>query len=262
MTVGEFPRRVAIVMPCLNSASHLIKVINAFLLQELQQKCLIIVDGKSTDESHAIIADFSEKNSEIIWVREADTGISNALNIAMSKIENNDIWGYLGADDILLPGALLNVQKHFQTIPSLNGVYFDSYSQPAGSGPLLRRCPELPFTLPSLISVGTIVGLQNIYLDGALVKRYGFNEAAKYSMDYELYLRLTHDGYIQFVHIPQPSTVNIAEGNISSRYAMHANLEALGFAKKTAGWDLVLIGRYTRHYAGTLLKWLFNLVKR
>jgi glycosyltransferase involved in cell wall biosynthesis len=241
-------RRVVLVMPCLNCSKHLRSSIEAFLAQDTENKKLIIMDGGSTDESHRIIADETRRSSTITWIRKTDTGISNALNIANSEINDSDIWGYLGADDILLPGTLRRVQQIFSFIPKLNGVYFDSYTLNPHKNLTLRRCPDLPLTFNSLILYGTIVGLQNIYIDGSLVKKYQFNEKSRFSMDYEFYLRLTRDGFVNWLHWPQPSSINIADGNISSVYGNDAYNEALCFAYKYAGLRLPLILRYLRHY--------------
>lgn len=251
MSRPELPRCV-VVMPCLNAAAKLPGAVDAFLSQSLVEKKLVIVDGKSTDGSHGIIADYAARHPEIVWLRQPDSGISNALNLAMAEVGEGDVWGYLGADDILLPGVLERVAGLFAGVEGLDGAYFDSYSHARGRSPVLRRCPEVSFSVAALLKHGTVVGLQNFYCRGALVRRFAFNEGARYSMDYELYLRLASEGFINFIHVPEPSTVNAADGNISTRYAEAANLEALGFARAIGGWTFVLLWRYCRHFLGAI----------
>jgi len=237
--------RISIILPNYNSDRHLRSCIEAFLSQDHPEKRLLIVDGKSTDLSHDIIGDFAEKYGEIEWIRKPDTGISNALNMGIDRLRDDEIFGFLGADDILLPGALAKTSEFMRDSPDAIGVYFDSYTQNAKGERKLRECPAAAMTMDALLRYRTIAGLQNIYLRADLAKRYGFNTDARYSMDYELYLRLARDGLGErFLHIARPSTINISDGNISTSFRRASKREALKFAYNIApfGWHKIRIG--------------------
>lgn len=253
-------RRVVMVMPSFNSAKHLATAINSFLIQKYPKKKLVIIDGKSTDNSHNILTQYSTLYPEVVWINEQDDGISSGLNIAMKYVDEADIWGYLGADDIILPDVLEKVASLFVCIPNLEGAYFDSYTHVPGRAPILRQCPKASFSLVTLNRFGTIAGLQNFFIDGSLVKRFGFNEKSRYSMDYELYLRLAHNGYVNFIHVPEPSTVNIADKNITSLYAEDGNLEALQFARKIGGHSPILMRRYILHVMKAVRRRMMRLI--
>lgn len=258
---GAGMRRISLVLPSYNSVKYLRRVIDAFLAQNYENKRLIIVDGKSTDGSHDVIQtclDMSMSSGEIVWLKKPDSGISSAINLAIAEIDEGDIWGYLGADDILLPGVLSRAAGLFELEPDTAGVYFDSYTLIPGRNAVLRRCPGSEFSLRSLLRYGTIAGLQNVYLDAALVKRYRFNEAARFSMDYELYLRLARDWHGPFFHCPEPSTINISDGNISSVHASKSTREALGYALAIGGFDVYLLIRAIRWRLG----WLRRAIAR
>lgn len=208
--------RISIVLPCFNSEKHLERTIEAFQMQDHNNKQLIIVDGKSKDRSHAIIRRQLHDPS-IHWLNQPDTGISNAINIALPKLADDDIFGFLGADDILLPGTLSTVSDMFEETAELHGLFFDSYSQNKNGDRRLRCCPSETLALPALLRHRTIAGLQNIYLKANLVKEFGFEENARYSMDFELYLRLASKGYGPTIQrVAKPSTININDGNIST----------------------------------------------
>lgn len=248
-------RRVSIVLPNFNSVKYLSRVIESFLSQDYKHKRLIIVDGKSTDGSHEIIRNYSKNNLEVEWIRKDDFGISNSINIALDYIDAEDIWGYLGADDLLMPGVLTRVANFFSLEKSTTGVYFDSYSlAPNESSVRMRRCPQVEFSESSLIRYGTIVGLQNIYIDAGLVKKFRFNEKSKYAMDYDIYLRLLKSGHKMFFYVPESSTINIQEGNISQVFSRKANAEALKIARELTGVSAKLLVRYVRHYLSGLLR--------
>lgn len=248
-------RRISITLPNYNSVKYLSRVIDAFLMQDYPNKRMFIVDGKSTDGSHDVIRKYSEIHPEVIWIRQEDRGISNSINISLDYVNEDDVWGYLGADDLLMPGVLGKVCSIFSVAKTANAIYFDSYSLNQDLGSInLRHCPEAEFSTKSLVRHGTIVGLQNIYFDAGLIKKFQFNEDAKYSMDYELYLRLVSAGYKMFIYIPEPSTINIQDGNISNIFFDRANEEALRFAYQWAGLSVPLIGRHIRNHVSKLIK--------
>jgi glycosyltransferase involved in cell wall biosynthesis len=244
---------IIIVLPNYNGIKYLARVMDSFLAQNHTDKRLIVVDGKSSDGSHALLEQYSALHSEIVWLNQPDRGISSALNIALHEVPEHAVWGYLGADDILMPGVLGDVAQVFDIEPSLTGVYYDSYGFQPGGSMVYRRCPNLPFNVSSLLKHGTLVGLQNIYIRAHAVKTLQFNETARYAMDYDLYLRALVTGFASFMHRPLPSTINIADGNLSTVYQRQANLEALACAQAAVGWNHALVWRYVKHYAGALL---------
>ncbi len=235
---------ITIVMPCYNGERYLGKALEAFFSQNYPNKKLIIVDGKSTDESHHIIADFINRGCPLIWDKTADVGISSAINIGLRHLKKDDIFGYLGADDILMPNVLSKVANMFDIATGIDGLYFDSYSYLGESGKLTyRKCPISDFSLANLLKFGTIVGLQNIYMKGELVIDNGFAETNKYSMDYDLYVRLAKNNKLKFTYIPMPSTINLMHGNISTKFALEGSLEAINAAVNQVGYRPRLVYR-------------------
>lgn len=231
-------------MPCYNGERFLKGALEAFVTQEYQNKQLVIVDGKSTDQSHKIIADFIAKGHPLIWDKTPDSGISNAINIGLKHLKDGDIFAYLGSDDILLPNVLSHVANLFNIAKDIDGLYYDSYSYLGEIGKLTyRKCPTPNFYLANLLKFGTIVGLQNIYIKGDLVKANGFAEDNKYSMDYDLYIRLFKNNALNFTYIPIPSTINMMYGNLSTKFIFEGGLEAIKAAIKQVGYKPRLIYR-------------------
>lgn len=236
---------ISIVMPCYNGERYLGRAIEAFFDQSYCDKRLIIVDGKSTDSSHQIIAEYIRKGFPIIWDKTPDGGISSAINIGLKHLKDGEVFGYLGADDILLPGVLNDVAHLFRIASGVDGLYFDSYSYIGENGKLIyRKCPTTEFTIKNLIRFGTIVGLQNIYLKAELVTVNLFSEANRYSMDYDLYIRLMKNKALNITYIPMPSSINIMHGNISSIYIFEGAFEALKAVASHVGYSPNLIYRF------------------
>src|SRR5258708_27988033 len=90
---------ISIIMPNHNGARYLAKSIGAFLAQSYGNKELLIVDGKSTDGSHDIIASVCADHSCVRWLRYEDGGISDATNFGIQRAQG-DVIGYLGSDDM------------------------------------------------------------------------------------------------------------------------------------------------------------------
>lgn len=56
--------KISLIITVFNSAKYVASAIDSFLAQDYLDKELIILDGKSTDKSHEIIAKYAE-NSQI-----------------------------------------------------------------------------------------------------------------------------------------------------------------------------------------------------
>lgn len=241
-------RRISIVLPNFNGERYLEASIHSFLRQNYTHKKLFIVDGKSKDNSWRILEKFSNR-PEIEWLNIEDHNVPHAVNQANARLSDQDIWGFLGCDDILLPGVFEKVGALFEAAPNLGGVYFDSYTVRRNPNSCaLRKCPDVPFTPASLARYGTIVGLQNIYLDCGLVKKFGINEKRKYASDYELYFHLAKLKDYNFVYYPMPSTMNIADVNITTVNAAASIRDAVHVATQHYGLTFKLMARYLRTY--------------
>jgi glycosyltransferase involved in cell wall biosynthesis len=232
-------------MPCYNGEKYLEKALTAFVSQSYENKRLIIVDGKSTDNSHNIIKKFIDAGHPLIWDQTPDTGISNAINIGLQHLTSSEIFGYLGCDDILMPQVLAEVSSVLAVAEGIDGVYFDSFSYAVSACELTyRACPKTDFSFKNLLKLGTIVGLQNIFIRSNHVIEYKFSEFHKYSMDYDLYLRMAKNNRSNFAHIGKPSTINIMDGNISTNFALSGASEALQSGINLAGWTPRLAYKY------------------
>lgn len=221
---------ISIVMPTRNAIETVERAIDCFLSQDHGDKSMIIVDSTSTDGTHDVIAHHSQ-NANITWVQEPERGLSHAINLGIARIPSDAIFGYLGADDFLEPGALSAVSHHFEAHPDHVGLFFDSYTARAGQDRVYRACPAETFSMESLLRHRSVAGMQNTFLLGDLIKAHPFDETVKLAMDYELFLRLAQLGYGEkIVRCPQASTTNTADGNLSRVYKRASKREALAWA--------------------------------
>ncbi|MDX2231118.1 MAG: glycosyltransferase family 2 protein [Leptolyngbyaceae cyanobacterium bins.349] len=110
----EVPK-ISIVIPTFNAADTLEKSIQSLLMQDYPNLELILMDGGSQDQTIAIAKQYADHFSHII--SEKDKGQANALNKGF-RLATGEIWGWLCADDELLPGALQHSIELFHAHPS------------------------------------------------------------------------------------------------------------------------------------------------
>jgi glycosyltransferase involved in cell wall biosynthesis len=230
-TETEFPK-ISLLMPNFNGEKYLNLAIRSFLFQKYPNKELVIIDGKSTDGSHAIINRFAAQYSSIQWVKELDCGLSDALNIGIQK-SSGDIIGFLGSDDILYPGILEEIGKVAPVI-EFDAIYFNSFNYyPQAKKCVLYRCPDLELNRRNLVSHGVIVGGQDIFYKRHIFEKHRYNPDNRYCMDFELQLDIAENEHL-FVYVERPATWNIIDQNISSRYASEQMKEVFSVSLKHA----------------------------
>tara|TARA_R110002020_G_scaffold993_5_gene4917 strand:- start:1639 stop:2364 length:726 start_codon:yes stop_codon:yes gene_type:complete len=227
-------------MPNYNGEKYLDKALGGFAVQDHSDKRLIVVDGKSTDASHAILSDFTAGRADVTWSKAADQGISDAINIGAELVGDDSVCGYLGSDDILRQGALAEVSRLFEEFPFIDAVYCRSYFYD-GKGMVRMHVPLPVFSKKMLRRHGTIAGLQNFFVRAPLLKTLRMDTGLRYAMDLDFYFRMIANGHSRILPSPFISTLNMGDGSIStsqsiasSRERHRVTLAHCGFHPKTA----------------------------
>jgi len=108
--------KISLVTPTLNSEAFLQKTIESVLSQEGDFELeYIIKDGGSTDKTRRIVESYGDKVRMHI---KSDDGPADAINQGM-RLVTGEIAGWLGSDDLLLPGALKRVISTFTHTPKI-----------------------------------------------------------------------------------------------------------------------------------------------
>jgi len=102
--------KVSIVTISFNQAEFLEKAILSVLNQDYLDVEYIVVDPGSTDGSREIIEKYRDRINHIIY--ESDEGPADGLNKGFAAA-TGEIYGYLNADDILLPTTVSHFVKYF-----------------------------------------------------------------------------------------------------------------------------------------------------
>jgi len=204
---------------------------------------IIVIDGDSQDGTRDFL---STMNSEIEWISEPDTGVSDAVNKFLTRT-NGDYIRLLGDDDEILLGStkaaldylkknshidLLICHGNFVSIDS-NGVKIEKpVKQPKGYlsfKDLLKvggRSDEIGWPIPE-----TTFFKRNVF-----TKYGGYSEKYHYSAYLELFLRYASCGAIIFA-LPLKVTFLKATVNSDSIKAKKAcSLEMEKMLTCTGGW--------------------------
>ncbi len=223
--------KISLIITVFNAEKYIAKAIESFLAQDYDYRELLIIDSKSSDGSHAIIERYQQNYPQLIkWIKEPDTGISNARNIAF-KYVTGDLVGFLGADDFLHRDFYKQMMYYAKANPDFDVLYFNSYT--VGNNSSFDASAQIMMTKRNLIKKCPIGSGESFYYRKAVFDDVKFNERNRYSMDYELNLHLvtqrkkTQKNYV-FFPVNITAVFNGSYGDsISSSNGLRQRLETV-----------------------------------
>ena len=219
---------VTIVTPCLNGAATLSSTLESVRDQgygaEVEH---VVVDGGSTDGTLDILS----SAPDVRYISEPDRGLSDAVNKGI-RMARNDVVGWLNADDVYLPGALARAGREFARDPEALWVTGPCLIVGADGEEIrsaVTRYKNLFLRRYSyrLHLVQNFVSCPSTFVRRSAFDRIGvLDERFKYSMDYDLWLRLGRLRPPVVVDEPLAS-FRMAEGSLSMtgferQFAEHA----------------------------------------
>ena len=110
---------ISVVTASLNQANFIEETIASVLGQNYPKLEYVIVDGKSTDGTAEIAAEY--RSSLHHFVSEPDTGHANALNKNFART-SGEIMAWLNSDDKYLPWTFATVSEIFEQHPDVNWI--------------------------------------------------------------------------------------------------------------------------------------------
>ncbi len=239
--------KISIVTISFNQAAFLERAIRSVIDQEYGDLEYIVVDPGSTDGSREIIEKFRSRIAKTIL--EPDTGPAHGLNKGFASA-TGEIFGYLNADDVLLPGAIGEAVEFFRGTCA-DVVYGDGYFID-GDGRCIRRCLSTPYNFRRLL-MGCLVVMQQstFFRSGVFYDVGGFNEQNRTCWDGELFFEFAKRG-LSIVHAARYwAAFRLHGGGISGSGRMQRQYEG----------DLERIFGPTWANYGTRLPWYRNVTK-
>jgi abequosyltransferase len=102
--------RLSFCIPTYNYGAFLGDAIESIIAQGDDDVEIVIVDGASTDNTHAVVQAFIERGAPIVYHRGSENhGVDRDLALAVHLASGTWCW-LLSADDALVPGALAQMR--------------------------------------------------------------------------------------------------------------------------------------------------------
>jgi len=186
---------VSIITPSYNQGRFIEETIQSVLTQDYPYIEYIVVDGGSTDNTLEVLKKYGDR---LKWISEPDKGQSDAINkgFAMAK---GEILAWLNSDDIYLPEAVSRAVDFFCSFPNTGVVYGKAYYTDI-SGKVIGNYPTGPFDHKRLAVTNFICQPATFFRKQALGRVGGMDVNLHYSMDYDLWIRLSKEyafGYVE-----------------------------------------------------------------
>lgn len=182
----------------------------------------IIKDSGSCIASAHWASEIEEPN--IRFYNEKDTGIYNAINVALSKCRS-DFYLVVGSDDSVNSSALLVIVKLIQS-GELSDVDIASF-------PVMvdQRIHHKKWMRPTFFSIGSLVSSHSV---GTVIRRRLHESVGFYDESYKiladaLFLRRAHQVGACFKHFKKPITGIFTTTGISSTQHARRILEAYSY---------------------------------
>ena len=109
-------KEISIIIATYNASKTLSKCLDSIVPQLTDECELVIVDGGSKDNTNDIIIEYCDKLS--IHISEPDNGIYDAWNKGV-KLSSGRWVMFIGADDILLPGAIASYLRFILSVKDI-----------------------------------------------------------------------------------------------------------------------------------------------
>jgi glycosyltransferase involved in cell wall biosynthesis len=216
-----------IVTPCLNGAATLQQAIDSVRDQDYPGEVEhVVVDGGSTDGTLGIL-----ESAGVRYISEPDRGLSDAVNKGIG-MACGEVIGWLNADDVYLPGALARVGEALRSKPEALWATGPCLIMGADGKEIRAAVTRYKNLFLRRYSYRLHLVQNFVSCPSTFVRREGFDrvglldERFKYSMDYDLWLRL---GRLQPpVVLDRPlAAFRMAEGSLSMtgferQFAEHA----------------------------------------
>ena len=206
--------KVSIITPCFNSASTLEHTIHSVLSQDYNPVEYIVIDGRSNDETQAILDKY--KDSISICLSEKDQGSYDALNKGIS-LASGDIIGVINADDFYVDEGVVNkVVQAFITSGS-ESVYGNlQYVSKKDSNIVIRNWISGKYNVDKF-KYGWMPPHPSFFVKKQVYTKYGaYSLELSLAADYEFMLRVLYKHRISTVFLNEV-LVKMRAGGMGNR---------------------------------------------
>ena len=211
--------KVSVITACLNSEDTLEHSIKSVLSQNYPSIEHIVIDGKSSDGTLAIIETY--KNMISTFVSEEDDGVYDALNKGI-RMASGDIIGFVHADDRLAdPNVLSDIAQVFRET-NADAVYGDlAYISNDNKNKIVRYWKSGRFSRAKLRAGWmpphpAMYMKREIYEKAKLFNGEYFDTCFRIASDYDFMIRVLDKMKISVAYLPRV-LVQMRTGGVSNK---------------------------------------------
>lgn len=223
--------KVSIVTVVYNAEQSIETTIQSVINQTYTNIEYIIVDGKSTDATMKIIERYSSRIEKV--VSERDGGIADAFNKSIG-LASGEWINFMNAGDTFVDSEVVEKCVHYLSTESGSVMCGNHYLV---DGQNIELKMALPSQLNKFAAPINPICHQATFIKKTTHDSYMYDRRLKYSMDYDLWLRMLRDR-IDIVSFPV-TVANYTAGGLSSspQHALrslieHWNVHSLNTADK------------------------------
>ncbi|HEG43569.1 MAG TPA: glycosyltransferase [Phycisphaerales bacterium] len=188
-----------------NSAETISGAIESVQKQTFPEIEHIIIDGKSSDETHKKVSHArTQLNSRISrFLSEPDEGIYDAMNKGIA-LATGDIIGILNADDFYASDSVVSNVVESMESQQLDAVYADLvYVEPEDTSKAVRFWKSGDY-IAGAFGKGWVPPHPTFFCRREVYEKYGyFRDDMKIAADFELMLRFIEKHQIKVGYLPQ-----------------------------------------------------------
>lgn len=189
--------QVSVIIPAYNSALFISETMESVFSQTFSDFEVIIINDGSPD-TEALERALQPWMNRIIYVKQPNRGPSAARNTGIG-VARGEFLAFLDSDDSWLPEYLAEQMACLEKTPELDVVCADTLfygdSPLAGQTFLERSKLRGPVTFMGMLEVGNALTTSCVVARKQAVVAAGvFDEGLRVAEDYELWLRLAHQG--------------------------------------------------------------------
>lgn len=196
--------KISIITICYNSEKTIEQTINSVLNQSYENLEYIIIDGKSSDGTLAIIEKYRANISTVL--SEKDKGLYDALNKGI-EISTGEVIGFLHSDDVLFSNFTIESIAQAFFMYKCHGVYGDLiYTYKNDTNKIVRYWKSSKFN-PEKLKKGWMPPHPTLFLKRSVYEGAGnFSLQYKISSDYDFMCRIFNNSSYNFIYKPEVIT--------------------------------------------------------
>ena len=197
----------SIVIPCYNAAATLPQTLASIARQTHPAWQAICVDDGSSDETAALIADWSARDPRITLVRNPGKGPSDARNHGAQACAQGEIVAFCDADDLWSDTKLFELATVFAdgSVDAAYGQIGFFRDSPADCA-TVSTVPQGPLTIPMLLGENPVCTMSNLAVRRSVFAATGgFDRDMVHNEDLEWLIRLAGQG-ARIVGLPSLQT--------------------------------------------------------